>query len=578
VAPDAPHGRGAAMITAARQQIACRGLEALRRARLAERAPFAAVLVLVAYLALVPLGYLLWHALSAGGSLSIEPIRAAFRRTGIGSMAVSSLVFALGSSGVALVCGTSLAFLTVRTDLPLRRVVFAAALVPLIVPGVLYTIAWIFLASPRTGALESVLPVDPFGMTGMILVEGLHLAPLVLLLMAAALRSMDGTLEEAALMSGAGRLAVLRRVTLPLARPALYATLLVMVLRALESFEVPALLGIPAGTWVFTSRIWQALDGFPADQGRAASYSLPLLAVTLLGVFLYSRLGRRSARYEVVGGRGTPPARLALGRWRLPLAALTWAYLLLAVAAPLGALLYASGQPFFSKPTLHGLSRITGSNYSAIFSDGATARAFGNSLLLSVGTATAVTLVMAAVAWLVVRGRFRGRWLIDALVSLPLVIPGLVLGLALLFVYVRFPVPIYGTLWILFVAYFTRFMPYGMRYAAAAMHQISEDVEEAARTSGATAFQSFRRIMLPLLLPALAAGWLYVVIAAMRELSASLLLYSPGSEVVSVRIFTLYSGGELTQLAALGIVMTALLAALGVAAWRVAVRVRGWPG
>ena len=492
-------------------------------------------------------------------------------------MTVDSLVFAVGSSAVAVASGTAVAFLVVRTDLPLRRLVFALALVPLIVPGILYTIAWIFLASPRIGAIGGSPAGGRVRDGRMILVEGLHQGPLVMLLMAAALRSMDGTLEDAALMSGAGRLAVLRRVTLPLVRPALYASVLVMAVRALESFEVPALLGIPDGTWVFTSPDLAGARQLPGQRGRAAAYAMPLLLITVAAVFLYSRLGRVSAGYQVVGGRRSRPARLALGRWRRPVAATVWGYLVLVVVAPLGVVLYASTQPFYSTPSLDGLSEVTGANYSSIFRDDATADAFLNSLLLSVGAATAVTLVMAVVAWLVVRGSFRGRWLLDAVASLPLVIPGLVLGVALLFVYVRFPVPIYGTLWLLFIAYFTRFMPYGLRYAAAALHQISDELEEAARTSGATWAQTFRRILLPLLLPALLAGWLYVVIASMRELSSSILLFAPGSEVVPVRIFVLYEGGQLTELAALGIVMTALLACLAAAAWRIGSRF-GWAG
>lgn len=547
-----------------------------RLARL-EGLPVVAVVALVAYLALVPIAFLLAEAFDVGQGLSLEHFRNAYASVGLAAMAGNSLWFAAGASLVAGVTGTALAFVVVRTDLPWRRLVFAGALVPLIVPGVLYTISWIFLASGRIGLLRGLLPagLDVFSLPGMMLVEGLHLSPLVFLLMAAAMRSMDPALEEAALMSGAGPATVVRRVTLPLLVPALYASLLVMAVRALESFEVPALLGIPSGIWVFTSRIWKSLDAFPPALGEAGAYAVSLLVVTSLAMLVYSRLVRPGARHETVSGRGARPWRWPLGRWRGLVVGLTAAYLLLAAAVPLAILLYASLQPFYSPPSLQGLSTLTLDSYATVL-EAATVRAFVNSMVLAVGTATAVMLVMGAAAWFVVRGPRRGRWLVDNLTALPLVIPGLVIGVALLFVYLRVPLPIYGTLWILFLAYFTRFMPYGMRYAVTSMQQIGREAEEAAHMSGASWTQTFRRVTLPLLLPGLVAGWIYVVIVSVRELSSSIILYSPSSEVLPVRIFVLYEGGQFTDLAALGIVLVVVLVGLALAAYRLGSRVGVW--
>lgn len=547
-----------------------------RLARL-EGLPVVAVVALVAYLALVPIAFLLAEAFNVGQGLSLEHFRNAYASVGLAAMAGNSLWFAAGASLVAGVTGTALAFVVVRTDLPWRRLVFAGALVPLIVPGVLYTISWIFLASGRIGLLRGLLPagLDVFSLPGMMLVEGLHLSPLVFLLMAAAMRSMDPAFEEAALMSGAGPATVVRRVTLPLLVPALYASLLVMAVRALESFEVPALLGIPSGIWVFTSRIWKSLDAFPPALGEAGAYAVSLLVVTSLAMLVYSRLVRPGARHETVSGRGARPWRWPLGRWRGLVVGLTAAYLLLAAAVPLAILLYASLQPFYSPPSLQGLSTLTLDSYATVL-EAATVRAFVNSMVLAVGTATAVMLVMGAAAWFVVRGPRRGRWLVDNLTALPLVIPGLVIGVALLFVYLRVPLPIYGTLWILFLAYFTRFMPYGMRYAVTSMQQIAREAEEAAHMSGASWTQTFRRVTLPLLLPGLVAGWIYVVIVSVRELSSSIILYSPSSEVLPVRIFVLYEGGQFTDLAALGIVLVVVLVGLALAAYRLGSRVGVW--
>jgi iron(III) transport system permease protein len=234
-------------------------------------------------------------------------------------------------------------------------------------------------------------------------------------------------------------------------------------------------------------------------------------------------------------------------------------------------LAYVSTQPYYSSPSLESLSRATLGHYSAAVTHQGTLVAVRNSLVVCAGAATAVVLVAALAAWLVVRTRARGRWLVDGLASLPIAVPGVVLGAALLVVYLRVPLPIYGTLWILFIAYMTRYLPYGMRYVSVSMTPISRELEESAEVSGASWWQSFRRIVLPLAAPGLIAGWLFIVTVSLRELSSSLLLYSPGNEVLSVRIWQLYQSGQLPELAALGVLMVAaltLLTALAFQLWR----------
>jgi iron(III) transport system permease protein len=254
-------------------------------------------------------------------------------------------------------------------------------------------------------------------------------------------------------------------------------------------------------------------------------------------------------------------------------AAALLAYVAVAVALPLGVLLYVSTQPFYARPSLDRLGASTLDNYAAVLSDEASLRAFRNSLVLAVGTATAVVLVMAVVAWIVIRTRLPGRRLLDVLSFSPLAVPGLVLGVAVLFVYLRLPIGVYGTLWILFLAYFTRFMPYGMRFAASSLQQVGGELEEAAHVSGAGWWQSFRRVVLPLLAPGLLAGWVFVVVVSIRELSSSILLYSPGREVLSVQIWTLYSDGQFPELAALGVLMTLALVPLLLLSYRLGRRI-----
>jgi iron(III) transport system permease protein len=540
----------------------------------------AAVITVIAYLALVPLGYLVWGAFFEDNQLTLEWFRKAYSAVGLGEMVRNSLVFAFGSTIISVVLGTLLAFLIVRTDVPFKTLMMAASLVPLIIPGILHTIAWIFLASPRVGVYNQLLEpvfgpgtIDIFSLYGMILVEGLHLSPLVFLLMVAAFRSMDPALEESALLCGAKLPTVFRRITLPLVRPALYASILIMAVRTLEAFEVPALLGIPEGTWVFTSRIWRVLSSFPPGYGEAGAYAMSLLVLTSIGVFWNSRLTKRARNFQTVTGKGFRPRPIELGTWRWPATGLIVGYFAFAVAAPLLILIYASTQKFYSVPSRESLGRMTLENYEYTFSSSGTMTALKNSLYLGIGTATVVMLFMAVAAWLVVRTKLPGRWAVDNLAFLPLVVPGLVMGVALLIVYLRHPLPVYGTIWILFIAYFTRYMPYGMRYASSSMYQISTELEESAQTSGASWAQSFRRIVLPLLVPGLVAGWIYILLVSVRELSSSILLYSPGNEVLSIRIWEQYQNGQFTELSALGVVMVVVLVALVGAAYKLGAKV-----
>ena len=555
---------------------------ALRRLLSARNLIVLVVAGLIAYLALVPLGFLLEQTFVKGGDVTVANLREAYSTIGLGKMTLNSLGFAFGSTIVSMVLGTALAYLIVRTDVPGKPLMFAASLVPLIIPGILHTISWIFLASPQIGVLNRNViepldgghPFNVFSLYGMSLVEGLHLAPLVFLLMAASFRSMDPSLEESAVMSGAPLRTVFRRITLPLAKPAIVAGILIMVVRGLESFEVPALVGLPNHIWVFTSRIWSVLNATPPNYGQAGAYALSLLVLTSVGIFLHSRFARRAPSFQTVTGKAFRPRPVPLGVWRIPATILLLVYFVVSVVLPLLTLFYASTQPFYAPPSRYTLSHMSLSTYPQVFHDPLVRHAATNSIILGLGTATLVMLVTAVAAWVVVRTRLPGRWLIDNLAFLPLVIPGLVLGVALLSVYLRVrSLPIYGTLWILFVAYLTRFMPYGMRYASTSMFQIGRELEESAQMSGAGWFQTFRRVVLPLLAPGFVAGWIYILIVSVRELGSSVLLYSPGREVLSIVIWQQYRDGLFPQLAALGVLMVGALIVLVSVAYKLGAKI-----
>jgi iron(III) transport system permease protein len=539
------------------------------------------VVAVVAWLGAVPLGFLLWQTFVKGGELTVVNFRGAYTSVGIGTMVGNSLAFALGSSAISIVLGSVLAYLIVRTDVPGKPLMFAASLVPLIIPGILHTIAWIFVLDPNIGVgnrwviepLDGHHPFNVYSIPGMCVIEGLHLAPLVFLLMVAAFRSMDPSLEESAIMSGASLPTVFRKVTLPLVRPALYAAILIMMVRGLESFEVPAVVGLRNHIWVYTSRIWQALNDAVPNYGQAGAYAMSLLVLTSIGVFFQSRLSKRGRAFQTITGKGFRPHPVRLGAWRLPATALILVYFLISVVLPLLVLFYASTQQFYSPPSHETLSHMSLANYPREWRDPLIRHAVVNSLYVGLGAATAVMFLAAIASWVVVRTRLRGRWLIDNLAFMPLTIPGLVLGVALLTIYLRVPIGIYGTLWILFMAYLTRYMPYGMRYASTSMFQIGRELEESAQMSGAGWWHTFRRVVLPLLTPGLVAGWIYIVIVSFRELGSSVLLYSPGKEVLSIVIWEQWRDGLLTEVAALGVMLIGALIVLVAVAYKLGARI-----
>src|SRR5437588_7127449 len=408
-----------------------------------------------------------------------------------------------------------------RTSIRFKALFFALTIVPLVIPGILFTVSWILLASPNIGlinlALQKLFDTDTvfiniYTMAGMIWVDGLHYSPMAFLLMTAAFRSMDPSLEEQAAMSGASMLQTARRITLKLAWPAALGSLLILFVRSIESFEVPALLGLPVGIHVYTSSIYQAIHQYPSRIGLASAYAVTLLLVTSLGIYAQSRLSSQGARFSTVTGKGFRPRTIDLGGWRYFTAALFILYFTVIVLLPFLVLIWTSLQKFYSAPSWAALGRVSLDSYRAVLDYPQFAQTVWNSLVLAIGCATAVMLISAVIAWIVVRTKVPGRWVLDDLASLPLVFPGLVLGVAIMVCYLYIDIGVYGTLWIIFIAYVTRFLPYGMRYNSTSMLQIHKELEASAAMSGATWSMTFRRVVLPLLNPGLLPGLYYVMI------------------------------------------------------------------
>jgi iron(III) transport system permease protein len=542
----------------------------------------ASVLV-VAYLALMPLGFLLWQSFftprtaTEAATFTFSNYTNAYTSVETLKLLFSSITFASGTAVFAFLVGTALAWMNERTNTPFKSLFFALSIIPLIIPGILFTVAWILLASPKIGILNLLLQswfhtdyvfFNIYSMGGMIWVDGLHYSSMAFLVMSAAFRSMDPSLEESAMMSGASVPQIAWHITLKLTWPAIAATLLILFVRAIESFEVPALLGLPVGIQVFTSSIYQAIHAYPSKIGLASSYAVTLLFITAIGIYFQSKLSSQGSKYSTVTGKGFRPRAMDLGRWRYLTAAVFLLYFSFIVILPFLVLVWSSLQKFYSVPSMAALHNLTFDAYKFIIHYPTLINAVANSLILAVGCATVVMLLTSVICWIVVKTKLPGRHLLDSLASLPMVFPGLVLGLALMIFYLYFDIGVYGTMWIMFIAYVTRFMPYGLRYNTTSMLQIHKELEESAAMSGASWGTTFYRIVLPLLKPGLMAGWIYIVIVSIRELSTSILLYSPGSEVISVLIWELWENGQYVELSALGVMfIVALFMLVMLAQW-----------
>ena len=520
------------------------------------------------YIAVIPLGFLLWQSFftpqtaTKPAVFTLGNYAAAYGSAETLRLFWNSVQFAIGVATFAFFVGTTLAWMNERTNTPFKSLFYALSLIPLVIPGILFTVAWILLGSPKIGIINLVLmnwfglqePVfDVYSMWGMIWVDGLHYSPMAFLLMTAAFRAMDPSLEESATMSGANVFQVIWRITLKLVWPAIFATFLILFVRAIESFEVPALLGLPVGIQVFTSSIYQAVHRYPSEIGLASTYAVTLLLITTAGIYFISKLSSSGSKYSTMTGKGFRPRQLDLGPWRWVAVAVFLLYFALIVALPLLVLLWSSLQKFYAVPSMQALQHLTLDPYRFVLSYPNLGRSVWNSLLLSFGSATLIMLITSVICWIVVKTKLPGRWLLDNLASLPMVFPGLVLGLALMIFYLNVDIGVYGTMWILFIAYVTRFMPYGLRFNTTTMLQIHKELEESAAMSGASWGTTFRRIILPLLKPGLVAGWIYIVIVSIRELSSSILLYSPGTEVISIIIWELWENGQYVELSALGV-------------------------
>jgi iron(III) transport system permease protein len=511
-----------------------------------------------------------FHTTRPDGSLgpfTLQYYRGLFTSPYFAVSLAGTVVYAIGSAVVAITLGVLQALIVERTNAPGRGYAFPAAVLSLGIPHVLYVVAWLLLLG-RTGPLNGLIAfirggegpaLDVYSMWGMIVIEGVGFAPLTFLLMAAVLRATDASFEEAAMMSGAGPVRTFRSITLRMGLPGILALLLLVVIRAFESFEVPALVGLAGNVSVLTTDIYQSSKNSSLpNYGLSGAYSVCLLLIVVLLLVWHHRLSRHARRFQTITGKGYRPRIIDLGRGRYWAAALLLATFLLVTVLPVAMLGFTSLQPFYEGITAESLARFTLDNYATILAPGSFRASIANTLLLGAATATAVVPFTALCAWLAVRRR-PGAWLLDQIATAPLIFPAIVMSVAFLQVFVNLPLPLYGTLTSVIIASAVRFLPYGMRYAYAGVLQIHEDLEDAAKTAGAGPRLVFVRVVLPLISAALVSCWLFVFLLAAQNVALPLMLVGPGTEIVAVSLFELWQNGQVTELAAMGVLWVALM-------------------
>jgi iron(III) transport system permease protein len=539
----------------------------------------AVVLGLAVVLLLFLVGYpLLWLILGALGvpqSLSFEHLQRAFTRPQNYAALVNTLQLALGTGLMSIVIGVPLAWATARSDMPLRGIVHALVALSYITPPYLTALAYIFLLGPDAGYFNRLLqpavgvtsgPLNIFSMLGVIFVIGIHVFAFTYFLTHSALKSVDASLEESAQMLGARRWQTALRINLPLVAPAISGGALLAAIDSLALFGPQAIIGTPAQIVFLPTRIYATIGSYPPRWAEASALSLILVALTVVGLAVQrGYLERRS--YVTVGGRGVRTQVIALGAWRWPLLAFCLAVVFFSAVAPLGVLTLTAFSKSWTEPLSLGNLTLAHLN-TALFQDQVSVRGILNSLKLATAAALIAVLIGAAVAYLDLRTSVRGRRLLDYLAILPLGLPGTVMAVGILLAFIRLPIAIYGTLWILLAAYVARFIPLATRSANTTFRQIDPSLEEAARVTGGTWWDAIRRILLPLSRPGLLVAFLLVFIPAFSELSATILLYTGGTETIAIAIYRLNDLGQLEIVSALAVFTIAVVLTLaGLVTW-----------
>jgi iron(III) transport system permease protein len=545
-----------------------------------------ALLAVLTFLVLYPVAMLLLGALTNTNpvvdgfgvfDLSLDNFVSVLGNANVHHALANSLIACTGGTALAVAIGLAFSWIVVRTNTPFRGFLGAASLVPLFVPPLVAGVAWSILGSPKSGLLNTLMKwmgldwrIDLYSMAGLIVVFGMYYAPYVYMFTASALRNMDPSLEEAAEVAGVGPVRTLFTVTFPLIAPAIISGMLLSFIVMLGIYGIPAVLGAPANISVLTTYIFKLTNWSPPLYSTAAAVAIILMVVT--GALVLLQQGVLAGRsFITVAGKAFRPRALDLGPWRWLTLALALLYLFVVVVLPMLALIVAAFRRFLFIPdaaSLFDMRHYSLVHFESIFDNPLTMRSIWNTMEVGLVTAVLGGLLAFAIGYTVHRGSVPGRRAIDLVATLPVAIPGLVIGVAYLWAWIGLPGGLYGTIWILALAFIARFIPDTMKALSTSFLQIHRELEEAAWVCGRGRLGTIRSIVLPLARPGTIAAMTLLFILAIRELGSSLFLYTSDTTVMAVLLLDYYEGGNTGKTAAFSLVQTALLAVLiGVASW-----------
>src|ERR1700709_2798390 len=509
--------------------------------------------------------------------LSISNFLAVLANPNVAEALFNTLIACGGGTLIAVVIGLGFSWIVVRTNTPFKGFIAAASMLPLFAPPLVAGVAWTILGSPKTGLINAMFKwagldwhVNFYSLSGMVFVFGIYYAPYVYMFTSSALRNMDPSLEEAAEISGASAFATLFSVTFPLIMPAIISGLLLSFIVMLGIYGIPAVLGAPTNISVLTTYIFRLTNWSPPLYNTAAAVAILLMVVTGVLVWLQQKvLTGRS--YTTVAGKAFRPRNLDLGRWRWFTFGLAMVYLLIVVVLPLAALIVAAFRKFMfirDAASLFDMRQYSLMHFNAIFDNPLTLRSIYNAVEVGVITAVVGGTLAFAIGYTIHRTQVTGRRWIDMISTVPVAIPGLVVGVAYLWAWIGIPGGLYGTIWILALAFIARFMPDTVKALSTSFLQIHRELEEAAWVCGKGMLGPPRTIVFPLARPGVIASMTLLFVLAVRELGSSLFLYTSNTMVMSVLLLDYYEGGNIGKTAAFSIVQTILLGVLiGGANW-----------
>ena len=533
-----------------------------------------ALILLLAFLTLYPLAMLFYGSLSSTppgmeGVLNLDGYAKVMSPRNV-SILFDTVLLSLAKTVISLGTAVLLAWIIARTDTPMRGTLEVLITLPFFIPPILTAMAWGMLGNPQLGVINLAWTwltgfqgplVNVYSWGGVVWHMCQYSIPFLFLFLVDAFRAMDPSLEDSSRMCGASRWMTFRRITILLIYPVLTSSFILSFIKGIEAFESPLFFGTSVGINVITTEIYSAINhSAVADYQYATALSFVVLGLMLLLV-LWQWWVLRGRSFQTVTGKGFRPAVVELGPWRWVTFGICVLFFVLTVALPVGQLLVGSLFKFFG---FYSWDMLTLDHYRSVWKNQEFWRALRNTAALGLIGATATMVLGAVVAYVSVRTEYRGRRLIDLMAWLPWMMPGMVLGVGFLWAFAVLPGPlqVYGTIWALLIAYMALGTPVATRVMSGAYHQLSYDLEECSRVHGASWLQTMRYILIALAWPAFAVGWVLTFFSILRELSASILLYSVGSEVLSVTLLKMWSNGRMEQVSVIGLMMILLVIVL----------------